>query len=115
MVLRGKGMPTAIILVLVALGSVLFHFLCPWWWSPFASDWGYIHRTIVIPFWITGVGLTAVILFAAYCVDRFRHQPGRQPVCGPENDRHECWLNIGTAVGVGAMLAPGLFVWIQFI
>src|SRR5260221_13889878 len=31
MVFRGTGMPTAIILVLVALGSVLFHLLSPWW------------------------------------------------------------------------------------
>src|SRR2546425_6102260 len=46
MVLRGKGMPTAIILVLVALGSVLFHILSPWWWTPIASNWRYIDDTI---------------------------------------------------------------------
>src|SRR5260221_10584373 len=115
MVLRGKGMPTAIILVLVALGSVVFHILSPWWWTPIASNWGYIDDTINLTFWITGVVFTAIILFTAYCVFRFRHQPGRRAVYEPENKKLEWWLTIGTAVGVGAMLAPGLFVWNQFV
>src|SRR5260370_13423148 len=33
----------------------------------------------------------------------------------PENQKLEWWPTIVTAVGVGAMLAPGLFVWNQFI
>src|SRR3546814_1514537 len=32
----------ALVLVLVALGSVLFHLLSPWWWTPIASNWPYI-------------------------------------------------------------------------
>jgi cytochrome c oxidase subunit II len=108
-------MPTAIILVLVALGSVLFHLLSPWWWTPIASNWGYIDNTIIITFWITGVVFTAIILFMAYCVFRFRHQEGRRAVYDPENKKLEWWLTIVTAVGVGAMLAPGLFVWNQFV
>jgi Heme/copper-type cytochrome/quinol oxidases, subunit 2 len=51
----------------------------------------------------------------AYCVFRFRHQPGRRAVYDPENKKLEWWLTIVTAVGVGAMLAPGLFVWAQFV
>ena len=108
-------MPTAIILVLVALGSVLFHLLSPWWWTPIASNWGYIDDTIIITFWITGVVFTAIILFMAYCVFRFRHQAGRQAAYDPENKKLEWWLTIVTAVGVAAMLAPGLFVWNQFV
>jgi len=108
-------MPTAIILVLVALGSVAFHLLSPWWWTPIASNWGYIDNTIIITFWITGVVFTAIILFMAYCVFRFRHQEGRRAVYDPENKKLEWWLSIVTAVGVGAMLAPGLFVWSQFV
>lgn len=108
-------MTTAIILVLVALGSVLFHILSPWWWTPIASNWGYIDHTINLTFWITGFVFTAIILFTAYCVFRFRHQPGRQAIYNPENKRLEWWLTIGTAVGVGALLAPGLFVWDQFV
>jgi cytochrome c oxidase subunit II len=105
----------ALILALVALGSVLFHILSPWWWTPIASNWSYIDGTIIITFWITGVVFTAIVLFMAYCVFRFRHQPGRQAVFNPENKKLEWWLFIVTAVGVGAMLAPGLFVWKQFV
>jgi len=115
MVFRGKEMLAAIILVLVALGSVLFHLLSPWWWTPIASNWSYIDHTISITFWITGVAFTAIILFTAYCVFRFRHQEGTRAIYNPENKKLEWWLTIVTAVGVGAMLAPGLFVWNQFI
>ncbi|HZH53425.1 MAG TPA: cytochrome-c oxidase, partial [Microvirga sp.] len=41
-------MAVAIILVLVALGSVLFHLVSPWWWTPIASNWRYIDDTIII-------------------------------------------------------------------
>ncbi len=115
MAFRGKGMPTAIILVLVAVGSVVFHLLSPWWWTPIASNWGYIDHTINLTFWITGVVFTAIILFTAYCVFRFRHQEGRRAVYNPENKKLEWWLTIVTAVGVTAMLVPGLFVWNQFV
>jgi len=115
MVFRGKEMLAAIILVLVALGSVVFHVLSPWWWTPIASNWGYIDNTIIITFWITGIAFTAILLFMAYCVFRFRHQEGTRAIYNPENKKLEWWLTIVTAVGVGAMLAPGLFVWNQFI
>jgi cytochrome c oxidase subunit II len=108
-------MAIALILLVVAIGSVLFHFLSPWWWTPIASNWHYIDNTIIITFWITGVVFVAVVAFMAYCVFRFRHRPGHQATYEPENKRLEWWLTIGTAVGVGAMLAPGLFVWHQFI
>ena len=108
-------MPTALILVLVALGSVLFHILSPWWWTPIASNWHYIDHTINLTFWITGGVFTAILLFMAYCVFRFRHQPGRQAIYNPENKKLEWWLTIGTGVGVAALLAPGLFVWNEFV
>jgi cytochrome c oxidase subunit 2 len=112
---NGYAMPTALILVLVALGSVLFHILSPWWWTPIASNWRYIDDTIIITFWITGGVFTAILLFMAYCVLRFRHQPRRRAAYEPENKKLEWWLTIVTAVGVGAMLTPGLFVWAQFV
>src|SRR5260370_10116902 len=108
-------MPTALILVLVALGSVFFHILSRWWWTPIASNWRYIDDTINLTFWITGGVFTVIVLFMAYCVFRFRHQPGRRAVYDPENKKLEWWLTIVTAVGVGAMLTPGLFVWNQFV
>lgn len=108
-------MAVALILVLVALGSVIFHLVSPWWWTPIASNWGYIDTTIVITFWITGAVFVAVILFMAYCIYRFRHQPGRQAHYEPESKKLELWLTVITGVGVAAMLTPGLFVWRQFI
>ena len=108
-------MIVAFILVLVALGSVLFHFLSPWWWTPIASNWSYIDNTLIITFWITGVVFTAVVLFTAYCVFRFRHHEGIRVAYEPENKKLEWWLTIVTGVGVAAMLAPGLFVWNQFV
>ena len=108
-------MAIALVLVLVAVGSVLFHLLNPWWLTPIASNWRYIDGTIAITFWITGVVFTAVVLFMAYCVFRFRHREGSRAVYQPENKRLEWWLAIVTAAGVAAMLTPGLFVWSQFV
>ena len=108
-------MAIALVLVLVVVGSVLFHALSPWWWTPIASNWGYIDNTIIITFWITGAVFAAVVLFMAYCVWRFRHRPGNQAAYEPENKRLEWWLTIATGVGVTAMLVPGLFVWNQFV
>ncbi len=108
-------MAVAVVLGLVAVGSVVFHLVSPWWWTPIASNWGYIDGTLTITFWITGAVFVAVLLFMAYCVLRFRHQEGRQALYEPENKRLEWWLTIATAAGVAAMLAPGLYVWHQFV
>ncbi|MER2269643.1 cytochrome c oxidase subunit II [Methylobacterium oxalidis] len=105
----------ALVLVLIALGSIAFHLLSPWWWTPIASNWGYIDSTLIITFWITGFVFTAIVLFVAYCLVRFRHAPGRRAAYEPENRRLEGWLTGLTALGVAALLAPGLFVWNQFV
>jgi cytochrome c oxidase subunit 2 len=108
-------MAIALVLVLIVVGSVLFHALSPWWWTPIASNWGYIDNTLVITFWITGAVFSAVVLFMAYCVYRFRHQEGRRAADEPESRKLESWLTVVTAVGVAALLAPGLFVWSRFV
>ena len=108
-------MAAALVLVLVVVGSVLFHVFSPWWWTPIASNWAYIDHTLVITFWITGVVFSAVILFMAWCVFRFRHREGVSAHYEPENKRLESWLTVLTAIGVAAMLAPGLWVWHSFI
>ena len=108
-------MIVALILLLVAVASVLFHLWSPWWWTPIASNWGYIDNTITMTFWITGAVFFAVVGFMAYCVFRFHHKEGRRAAYEPENKKLEWWLTIGTAVGVGALLAPGLVVWHQFV
>ena len=108
-------MVVALLLVLVAIGTVVFHFWSPWWWTPIASNWGYIDDTIVITFWVTGAVFVAVVLFMAYCVFRFRYQEGKRAEYEPENKKLEWWLIGLTSVGVVVMLTPGLFVWNQFV
>jgi cytochrome c oxidase subunit 2 len=108
-------MAVALVLILLAIGSVVFHLLSPWWFTPIASNWQYIDDTINITFWITGTVFTAVVLFVAYCVLRFRHRTGQRADYEPENRKLEWWLAIGTGIGVAAMLTPGLFVWNQFV
>jgi cytochrome c oxidase subunit 2 len=105
----------ALALLVVAVGTVAFHFLSPWWWTPIASNWGYVDDTIIITFWITGVVFIAIIFFMAYCVFRYRHQAGRRAAYEPENKKLEWWLTGLTTVGVAGMLTPGLFVWDQFV
>ncbi|AJD42666.1 cytochrome c oxidase subunit II [Rhizobium sp. SEMIA 4085] len=108
-------MAIVLVLVLLVVGSVVFHLLSPWWWTPIASNWSYIDNTLLITFAITGLVFVAVGSFMAYCVFRFRHKPGNQAAYEPENRRLEIWLAVVTSVGVAAMLAPGLVVWNQFI
>ena len=108
-------MAVAIALVLIVVGSILFHLFSPWWWTPIASNWSYIDRTLTLTFWITGIVFSAVVLFVAYCVFRFRHREGARADYEPESRRLESWLAIVTALGVTALLAPGLFVWTRFI
>lgn len=108
-------MKIAFALIVLAVGSVVFHLLSPWWWPPIASNWDYIDHTIILTFWITGAVFVAIILFMAYCLWRFRHQEGTQAAYEPENKRLEWWLTILTSVGVAALLTPGLFVWYQFV
>jgi cytochrome c oxidase subunit 2 len=105
----------AVMLFLVAVGTVVFHFASPWWWTPIASNWGYIDDTIIITFWITGAVFVAIMAFMIYCVYRFRYQEGRRAEYEPENAKLEWWLTIVTSVGVAGMLIPGLFVWNQFV
>jgi cytochrome c oxidase subunit 2 len=115
--LETKALKSAVpfTLALVAIGTIAFHFLSPWWWTPIASNWGYVDDTVIITFWITGVVFIAIILFMAYCVFRYRHQEGRRAAYEPENRKMEWWLTGLTTVGVAGMLAPGLFVWDRFV
>jgi cytochrome c oxidase subunit 2 len=108
-------MVLAIVLVLLVVGSVLFHLLSPWYFTPIASNWGTIDDTVSITFWVTGIVFVAVNLFMAYCVVRYRHAKGNRASYEPENKKLEGWLIVVTTVGVAAMLAPGLVVWAKFV
>ncbi|OGA27503.1 MAG: cytochrome-c oxidase [Betaproteobacteria bacterium RIFCSPLOWO2_02_FULL_68_150] len=108
-------MAIAIVLVLLVVGSVLFQFLSPWYFTPIASNWSAMDDTISLTFWVTGVVFVAVNLFLAYCVVRYRHRKDSRAKYEPENKKLEWWLVGLTAAGVAAMLAPGLFVWANFV
>ncbi len=108
-------MALAIAIVLLVTGSVLFHFLSPWWLTPIASNWTMIDDTIGITFWVTGFVFVVINLFMAYMVVRYRHRPDRTASYEPENKKLEWWLIGFTTIGVAAMLAPGLFVWAKMV
>ncbi|MGI9324872.1 MAG: c-type cytochrome [Pseudomonadales bacterium] len=108
-------MTFAIALIILTLGSVLFHFLSPWYLTPLASNWSTIDFTIDVTFWVTGFVFVAVNGFLAYTVIRYRYNKDRRSEYQPENKKLE-WILTGlTTVGVAAMLAPGLFVWADFV
>ncbi len=108
-------MAMAIVLVLLIVGTVLFHFLSPWWFTPIASNWSSIDDTISLTFWVTGFVFVAVNFFMAYCVLRYRHRKGAKAHYEPEDKKLEWWLIGLTTLGIVAMLAPGLVVWANFI
>ncbi len=108
-------MITAILIALVAIGSVVFHLMSPWWWTEIASNWGFIDTTIIITFWVTGIVFVAVLMFTSYCIWKFRYQEDRRSEYEPESAKLEWWLTGLTTAGVVIMLAPGLFAWNQYI
>lgn len=108
-------MAIAIALIVLLLGSVLFHFLSPWYLTELASNWGGLDDTISITFWVTGFVFAAVNLFMAYAIIRYRYKENRRARYEPENKKLELWLTIVTTVGIAALLAPGLAVWGQFV
>ena len=108
-------MPLAIVLILLVVGSILFHLLSPWTFTPLASNWNMVDITVDITLWVTGVVFIAVNLFMAVCVIKFRAKKGQRAKYEPENKKLETWLTILTSVGVAAMLTPGLVVWGKFV
>ncbi len=108
-------MAIAVVLVLLVIGSLIFHFASPWWLTPIASNWTTMDDTVLLTFWVTGVVFVAVNLFLAWVVWKYRHRKDHKAEYDPENKKLEWWLTIVTSVGVAAMLAPGLFVWGKFV
>jgi cytochrome c oxidase subunit II len=108
-------MAIAIAVVLLMIGTILFHFLSPWWFTPIASNWTTMDDTVNLTFWVTGIVFAAVNLFLAYAVIRYRHRKGQRAFYEPENKKLEWWLTGITTVGIAALLAPGLTVWARFV
>ena len=114
----------AIIVALVAIGSLVFHLYTPWWSTEIASNWGSMDTTIDITFWITGVAYIIILMFTAMCIYRFHSKiKNRQKSANtnhkadynPESKKLEVWLTVITAVGVAGLLAPGLYVWNDYV
>ncbi len=108
-------MPFAVVLILLVVGSVIFHLVSPWTFTPLASNWGTIDRTIDITFWVTGIVFILINLFMAYAIIKYRYKKDARAKYEPENKKLEYWLTGITAIGVALMLAPGLFVWAEFV
>jgi len=111
-------MPFAVVLILLVIATVIFHVYSQnygWWFTDLASNWGMVDFTVDITIYVTGFVFVAVNLFMAYCVIKFRYKKGARATYEPENKKLESWLTGLTAVGVAAMLTPGLFVWADFV
>jgi len=105
----------AIVLVILVVGSLLFHILSPWYYPPLASNWTAVDTTTSTTVIVTGVVFIVVNLFVAYCVVRFRNRDGVRADYEPENAKLEVWLFVLTSVGIAALLAPGLITWAKIV
>lgn len=105
----------AAVLVAIVVGSVLFHFVSPWWTTPLASNWQAMDDTLTITLVITGVFFVVINLFLAYTLLRYRHRHGQRAAYEPENRRLERWLIGVTTVGIVGLLAPGLVVYASYV
>jgi cytochrome c oxidase subunit 2 len=108
-------MATAIALIVIVAGSVLFHFVSPWRATPLASNWQQMDDTLAITLVITGIFFVAINLFIAYTLVRYRHRRGSRAAYEPENKKVERWLIAATTVGIIALLAPGLIVYLEYV
>ena len=59
-------MALAIILVLLVVGSVVFHIVSPWWFTEIASNWSAMDATINLTVWVTGIVFVIVNLFVYF-------------------------------------------------
>jgi cytochrome c oxidase subunit II len=113
-------MAMAVALVVIVVGSLLFHFISPWWFTPIASNWQTMDDTLTITLVITGIFFVAINLFVVYMLLRFRHRganhgSGHRAHYQPENRKLELWLIAGTTLGIVLLLEPGLFVYAEYI
>ncbi|HEY8539679.1 MAG TPA: hypothetical protein VIL28_12490, partial [Steroidobacteraceae bacterium] len=100
-------MALALVLILLVVATLLFHFLSPWWFTPIASNWQTVDATVNVTLWVTGTVFVLVNAFLAYAVYKYRHRSGQKAHYEPENKKLEWWLTGITTVGIAAMLAPG--------
>lgn len=108
-------MAVAVVIALLVLASLLFHWLSPWWMTPLASNWGSIDRALIITMWICAGAFIVLNLFLARAIWKYRHKPGARAHYDPENPTLEKRLTFWTGLGIAAMLAPGLIAWNEYV
>jgi cytochrome c oxidase subunit II len=108
-------MAIAVAIAVLVVASVLFHLFTPWWLPPLASNWKTMDDTLQITVVITGLFFVVISLFVAYTLWRFRHREGSRAAYQPDNHRLERRLIILTSVGIAALLAPGLWVYADYV
>jgi cytochrome c oxidase subunit 2 len=108
-------MVMSIALVVIVVGSIVFHFVSPWWLTPLASNWQQMDDTLTITLVITGIFFVVINFLVVYILLRFRHRDGRRAAYEPDNKKLERWLIFGTSLAIMALLAPGLFVYAAYI
>ena len=110
-------MAIAVALLLIVVGSVVFHLVTPWWLTPLASNWKEMDDTLAITMAITGLFFVVINLFVVYTLWRFRHREGqsRRAAYQPDNHKLERWLTGITTVGIIGLLAPGLAVYAAYV
>jgi cytochrome c oxidase subunit 2 len=108
-------MALALVLILIVVGALEFHYMSPWWLTPIASNWQQMDDALLLTFAITGVLFVAIHLFVAYALVTFKHQDGVRAAAAHASAKLEWWLVGATTVGVIAMLAPGLSVYAKLI
>ena len=109
-------MGVAIILLLIVVASVVFHWMTPWTLTPLASNWVQMDQTLSITIGVTGLFFVAVMLFVCYALWKYTHRPGSpRAAYVPDNKKLEHWLIGITTVGIVALLAPGLKVYADYV
>ena len=108
-------MAVAIVIAALVLISIAFQLLTPWWRTPLASNWGSIDTALDITMWVCGFFFVALNTFLAFSIFRYRHRRGHRAHYDPESVALERRLTVWTAVGIAALLAPGLIAWKEFV
>ena len=108
-------MAIAIAIAALVLLSIAFQLLSPWWLTPLASNWGSIDAALSVTMWVCGLAFVALNVFLAYSLFRYRHRAGHRAHYDPESVVLERRLTIWTAIGIVALLAPGLIAWDKFV
>jgi cytochrome c oxidase subunit 2 len=111
----GIDMAMAVALIVVVVAAVVFHFVSPWWATPLASNWRQMDETLAITLLVTGIFFIAINLLVVYMLVRFRHREGHRAAYEPDNKKLEGRLIIGTTLAIMMLLAPGLFVYAEYV